>query len=310
MMKFLYNRINIVFLAALALSALALTIFCRTPLSKKSLDQARVVQKSHKKQFTGYKAVIYDLNGVLVKISKMGMAHEIGFKDTMFYYLFDCENKNDLQQKLFDTLAALGGYDQDPHAPCGELGNKMPKLMCDWMNGRMTNPQEELVHINQGIEQLKQEGFFKNNREYRVMKNMINALFHPSKLNKHRKPIKPMLKLVNQINQKGTCTQCVLSNWDGPSFQDFLTTKTGKALTCVIDKKNIVISADIACNKPHPDAFCHIMKSLDLDACECIFIDDQYENVQAARKLGMVGIQVKDKNYKAVKEELKRLKVL
>lgn len=263
-----------------------------------------------KKEFTGYKAVIYDLNGVLVKIQKMGVATEIGLGDTMFYYLLDCKDRSDVQRRLFETLAAIDGYEQCPHAPCGEAGEPMPALMCRWMDGTMKDPQQELVRINQKIDQLKQQNFFKSNREYRVIKNTINTMFHPSTLNKHRKPIKPMLSLIQEITRQSTCKQCVLSNWDGPSFKDFLTTKTGKALTSVIDEKDIVISADIHCNKPHPDAFKHVMACYGLDACECIFIDDQLENVQAARKLGMVGIQAKDKNYKEIRKELKRLGIL
>ncbi len=267
-------------------------------------------KSAQNKEFNGYKAVIYDLNGVLVKINKMGIAQEIGFKDTMFYYLLDCKDKADVQRRLFETLATLDGYENSPHTPCGESGEPMPKIMCRWMNGDMKDPQQELVRINQKIEQLKQEGFFKNNREHRVIKNTINTMFHPSQLNKHRKPIKPMLKIVQEITDHGTCKQCVLSNWDEPSFKDFLTTKTGKALTDVIAEKDIVISAQIKCNKPHPDAFGHVMDCNGLAACECIFIDDQLENVEAARKLGMVGIQVKDNNYKEVKKELKKLNVL
>ena len=84
----------------------------------------------------------------------------------------------------------------------------------------------------------------------------------------------------------------------------------GHALKQVIDTNDMIASALIRYNKPHPQAYLYIINLHGFDPSECVFIDDQLENVVAARKLGMIGLHVKDKNYKEIRRQLEALGVL
>ena len=51
----------------------------------------------------------------------------------------------------------------------------------------------------------------------------------------------------------------------------------------------IFFSADFDCIKPDEEIYLKFFKEFSLDPCECYFIDDRADNVEAGRKLGMEG---------------------
>ncbi len=258
------------------------------------------------------KAVIYDLHGVLSKIDNLGVAGEIGFMDAVFYHLFDATKFSGIEQRLLATLEAIGGKQEphDGHVVCNGHLKPLPKLMCRWMDGSFDALAEKPVMMAQ-LKHLYCTGFFKNSREYRVLRNLITCMFfEPHRLNKHKKPIQEMLAIAKEIQCKGKHRQFLLSNIDKLGFADLLTCKMGHLLKQVIAEKDLIASAHIGYNKPHPNAYLHIVNLHGFRPEECVFLDDQLENVLAASKLGMVGIHVKDKNYKDVRKQLVALGVL
>ncbi len=258
------------------------------------------------------KAVIYDYHGVLSKIDNLGVAGEIGFFNTVFYHLFDTKQHEGLEDRLLQTLEALGGTQvpRDGHIVRNGHLKALPQLMCRWMDGSF-DPMAEKPTIMTDLKKLYDNKFFKNKREYHVMRNLITCMFfEPHRLNKHKQPIKEMIAMASAIKKQGKCQQFLLSNIDALGFKDLLKIEMGATLKSVIDEKNLFTSADIGYNKPHPNAYQHILKVHGLKASECVFIDDQLENVKAARDLGMIGIHVQDKNYKRVRKQLKVLGVL
>lgn len=261
---------------------------------------------------TPIKAVIYDLHGVLSKIDNLGVAGEIGFWDAAFYNLFDATKFSGIEQRLFKTLEAIGGVQDavDGHLVCNGHSKPLPNLMCRWMDGSF-NAAVEKPFIMAELKRLYCAGFFKNNREYRVLRNLIICMFfQPKRLNKHKKPIKDMIKIAYDIKKNGKHRQFLLSNIDALGFADLLTSEMGHTLKRVIPEKNLIASAHIGYNKPHPKAYLHILNLHNLKPEECVFIDDQRENIVAARKIGMIGLQVKDKNYKKIRNQLSALGVL
>lgn len=258
------------------------------------------------------KAVIYDLHGVLSKIDHVGVAQEIGFFDAVFYHLFDKPAYISHEKRLHQTLVAISGTQQpvDGHVVLNNDLEQLPELMCRWMDGRF-DPVAEKPFIMGALKQLYCTGFFKNSREYRVIRNLIICMFfQPKRLNKHKKPIKQMLKMAQDIKAGGKHRQFLLSNIDALCFADLKNSQMGHALKQVIDTNDMIASALIRYNKPHPQAYLYIINLHGFDPSECVFIDDQLENVVAARKLGMIGLHVKDKNYKEIRRQLEALGVL
>jgi FMN phosphatase YigB (HAD superfamily) len=54
--------------------------------------------------------------------------------------------------------------------------------------------------------------------------------------------------------------------------------------------RGIVISGDIKLMKPEREIFEHLLEKFALDAGDCVFIDDNLPNIEAARSLGMQAI--------------------
>jgi len=56
----------------------------------------------------------------------------------------------------------------------------------------------------------------------------------------------------------------------------------------------IVISGEVRMRKPSPEIFHHALDVLGLEASQCVFIDDIEANIEAAERLGMVGLHHTD----------------
>jgi putative hydrolase of the HAD superfamily len=72
--------------------------------------------------------------------------------------------------------------------------------------------------------------------------------------------------------------------------------------------KGIVVSADIKLVKPDPKIYGYLLNKFNLIPKETVFIDDLLDNVVAARKMGIVGIQFTD--LASCKNELKLLNII
>ena len=59
--------------------------------------------------------------------------------------------------------------------------------------------------------------------------------------------------------------------------------------------------------KPEKEIYLDLINKLNLDAEECIFIDDLEKNVIGAKKIGIKGIQYK--NHENLLKELRKLSV-
>ena len=57
--------------------------------------------------------------------------------------------------------------------------------------------------------------------------------------------------------------------------------------------------------KPDREIYEYLLKKYDLEAQECVFLDDRLENVEGARKVGMKGILFE--NYEQAWAELEEM---
>lgn len=95
------------------------------------------------------------------------------------------------------------------------------------------------------------------------------------------------IAIVTQLHQQGYPLYG-LTNWSAETFPYAL--KNFPFLNCFND---IVVSGQIRAVKPETKIFQALLQRNDLDANDCIFIDDNLENVSAGQALGMAGIHFK-----------------
>ena len=101
------------------------------------------------------------------------------------------------------------------------------------------------------------------------------------------RPRRRMQELVRKLKSRGYCVY-YLSNIP-EDVLDFLTERDLKGLF-----DGGVASCDVHINKPDPRIYQALLDKYSLRASECVFIDDNLANVQAAFALGFAGIQMKD----------------
>jgi HAD superfamily hydrolase (TIGR01509 family) len=250
--------------------------------------------------------IMWDLGGTLVDVNRMLFAGELGTIDAALYFIFDAGfDKNKIQARLFEILEILGGAQEgaNEHKCTYGAGMYLPKIMALWVAGAFDeNPEAFVQDLEDGVDQLYEEGFFINKREYRIVRKAMRAMFAPEIMAQYQELIKPMYKLLERINHDvHTCM--ILSNWDAASFEIFINSPCGKKLTQYIDPKNIVISGAIGLNKPHPSFFEYVLYTYKLDPANCIFIDNDAANCATARSCGIHAINFTG-NVKHVEQEL------
>lgn len=260
------------------------------------------------------KIIVWDLNGVLLETSRFGMAREIGLPGIILDTLIGGNAK----KTMFNFLTTSFG----PQAPANPFepehtwyyamgdGLPLPEIWCQNMKG--LSGKEIIAQANK-----KSRSFFSSQRERKVIRNLMHAIFDPTILSKHLNPIPKAVKLLKMVACVPTNTCMILSNLAADVFTELLKKPNSHTLFQHIAPEHRIISGNIGMMKPYANIYEYlIQKLIMLDirfadpvflAQECIFIDDQWENVLAARKLGITSIWFNDKDYKNLACQLKLL---
>lgn len=256
--------------------------------------------------------IIWDLGDALVYVSYLGMATKIGLPELAWYQLFEAKERGQIQNMLFDVLEEYGGKQEGPDQEKSyhTAHRPLPKVFHDWLAGKISNPEKLVKKIHKKINQLYGAGYFKSNLEYRVAKNGVAAMFNPEALIANTYVCKEALEIVQEIALTGIHQQTILSNWDGVSYEDFKASPAGIELSRYFNMDAVIISGLVKLMKPQVNIFDYCLEKTKIPVENWIFIDDQQENVDAARRYGITAIQVKNHNFKQLRKELKALGVL
>lgn len=256
--------------------------------------------------------VMWDLGDTLIAVSKASMVMHIGLGNCAWYHMRHTKEKDQLQNLLFDVLEEYGGGQKgEKHEMSYHTGHRpLPQIMCDWLAGKIKDPKRLVRKIHKKIDLLHEENYFKNNLEYKIVKNAIASMFDPEILVKCTYVLKEALEIIEEIAQKGVHQQTILSNLDHISFEVLKNSSAGHELSRYFNMDSIVISGLVDCIKPHPDIFDICLERYNLPAEQILLIDDQKENVAGARRNGFMGIQIKNHDFKQLRKELEEIGIL
>lgn len=249
------------------------------------------------------KNIVWDLSGTLFRPSDIYLTEQQK-KHTKLIFLMWAGHKvpSEVEQYALDILYKLGRQ-RVPKEKIIRLhtGEPVPKLVCSWLEGKISSKQAQEQAI---------EGYYKNISKFnlpieteQLVKTMLELFFDPVLLSDCMAPIPESLALVRYCFEK-KFEQYVLSNWDTESFNILYKSKNGQEVFQYFKPDNIVISADIGALKPRPRIFIYFFQKYNLDPKSCLFIDDQQENIEAAKKYGMNGILYNLKNIDLIKQFL------
>jgi FMN phosphatase YigB (HAD superfamily) len=259
--------------------------------------------------------VIWDLGDVLFKQGKWGIARHIGLFTIADYIVRDLQLPwITVKPILFDIFSSLETPQEKltDRAPMHD-GSRMPLIVCQWQAGLKTGA--ELIELLQKkVEELANKGYFVSGREKKVIWSSIQAMFDPAVLGQYTYALPDGIRLLHECatardaTGKKKHTMAILSNWDRESF--LITRARHSDIFSYFHESHIVISGTCGFYKPQEDIFTYCLKRLGAQPHECIFIDDQKVNTDAAQRLGMRALQLVNKNYTHLRAELVRMGIL
>lgn len=250
--------------------------------------------------------IIFDLGGVLLDTSYLGMVRHIGIKQILCYTLFEQKNPKNLLFKILGHLEKQFNIPKNIVAiqACDQNGNNLPQIFVEWQKGTISSSE-----ILQATEKmlLEEPHLFSSAIECETARAIMQSIFNPDIFVQEQKIIRGSLKLVKKCIKKGHKVY-VLSNWDPESFS-IIRKKYHMLFDCF---NGIVVSGNVGMVKPDPEIFQYLLEKYNLNPQECVFIDDQSENVAAARNAGICAIRCTRKwngkpNIKRIKKKLKTI---
>ena len=247
------------------------------------------------------KNIIWDCGNVLFKPDKFSMTYyEIGIGSILWHMVTDLQNPQLLQQKSFYILSNIPSLTQGVtlYGPNKAL---LPLTMVDWLSGQ-EHPLSIIEKAEAVIEDLSTEEYFASEQEVELIRRIIKAIFTPDILAAYTQPIPGAVKLVTECARNG-CQQFIASNWDEYSFDILYNSEHGQKIFQHISQENIFISGTCKQVKPHQSFYQLLVEAYDFDFEDCIFIDDQLENVEAARAYGITSYWF-DGDYKKLRKHL------
>ncbi len=235
---------------------------------------------------------IFDIGGVLIDTDKIKSFSALGYTSVLNYFIHLRRGPGAIKDKFYEVLhrvAKANKINQRPGKTIirDDTGKPLPRLMCLWLKGAMTCQQLRtmiLECINNN------PNWFDHPAEQQVVRNLVTMVFTPEEFIKTRKFHKKGIEFVKKCKREGHQVY-ILSNWDPESFE--LLKKQRPEFFALFD--GIVISGNAGSCKPSKKIYKTLLKKYNLNPRDCWFIDDQKENIVAARKHKICSIWCKKK---------------
>lgn len=145
-----------------------------------------------------------------------------------------------------------------------------------------------------------------NNSAREIVKGAVRCLL-PENLVKIQEVNPKILELVRACKQANNCELLILSNWDKESCDRLIADKP--ELFENFERHKITFSGNTGFMKPEPEIYNYVTDKFNLDPADCILIDDQSENIAAARAAGWVNSFVHT-DAESTKAELLKLGII
>lgn len=264
------------------------------------------------------KVIIFDLNNVLFTTSRWGMAREIG----LWKLIINKLGGGDIKKSVFTFLEQAFGK-QEPYNPSDQPdslayamgdGIILPQIWCDNMCGALSS--DEL--IKQCMKKIN--AYFPHGNERKLIKKFIKKVFNPAVFADNTSPIEQGAALLVQCAEQKDTTIMILSNLAADTFDALYKKTESRIIFDHVKPENLIISGKVGMLKPDPALYELVRKRLiALDSRftdpyflsqNCVFIDDQFENIVGARKAGIPSLWLTDGDYTKLREELKVLDVI
>lgn len=225
--------------------------------------------------------IIFDLGGVIFETSKSSQRSiflpTILKNPSILYYLL---TGFDTKKEFFAILERVPTKTTDP---VYNNGQRMPQVFNDWMTGSSSLPELKRATYEQ-INLSSHPAAMKN-----LFYNVADFIFDTDSIVASMTPVTTMINLLKELKNAGYRVY-ILSNWDPFSFPKVKEKYAELFSYC----DGIVVSGEENMSKPNPLLFQTLLERYSLNPQQCLFIDDEPYNVQAARELHIHAIEHTD----------------
>lgn len=259
------------------------------------------------------RVIIFDLNGVLITENKSAIASEIGYSYIIKYCIGHMKIPH-IRQLMYKTLEQIDGAQTSSELVFDDKDTSpLPQVMVELEKGQITYQKIMLRLANLACVPSYQKIFISRWEQW-FIERVIRVALDPVNLAQCVKIIPKGLALVKKCAEARDASGnlknelYILSNMDPQSFELIKIYK--KELFCNFKPQNIYISGYMGRVKPEKAIYETMLKESGNSAQDCVFIDDQKENVEAAAACGLHALHLQHANYKALEIELQKLDVL
>ncbi len=216
--------------------------------------------------------IICDLGGVLLETNTFMAARSIGLGSMQWWVM---RHWQDPRKAFMASLGSVEPFTKHEIAQYDEYGYKMPGIMCDWLKGVV--PAKAI--LDRIKKSLHGEEFFNA---------FADTVFEPTVLARTQYIPHAARLFVHDCLKKGYHLY-ILSNWDLESFNVL---RCGRFHDFFALFDGVVLSSECGILKPTNGIFDYFLKKFNIKPETCFFIDNQEENIRAARDLGIQGSTV------------------
>ena len=251
------------------------------------------------------KMVIFDLDGVLLETSRGGITkHILGSVGLggMISFAFDSIRGHNPKEHMFQFLDEIDASDDSdiPYKATDPSGGTIPNIMSRWLAGTPGYDSAHVIqHINANINE-----YINSKKQRRSMRAIAEGIFDPDVRSHNTHALKSGNTLLKQLQRDYTCEFAILSNYDTTCFAHVYNKPELQPTFSRFSPERIFISADMRRIKPDPMIYYMLCESCGIDPSECLFIDDQAANVEAARNMGMKAVLFDPKHIKRTYKEI------
>lgn len=261
------------------------------------------------------KHIIFDLSDTLIRISRLKAVRELGFWDA---FTFIVHNMHHPKTLIYDSLYDILNHDEhktvsnNSYTPLDGRGKPVPLLMQEWFKGEKTSQQL----ADQVQDLIENYTHFTGTSHKKMVRDTLAWLFDPQRYADSMKPIDDAVELledcVDAKNADGSARNdaWILSNFDTETLKYLYQNKRNQPIFKHIPWDHIFISGLMGIVKPDPQIFIRFLQQTKFNPSDCIFIDNQPENIVSARFVGMQAIWLQDADYESVEKQLQSLGAL
>lgn len=264
---------------------------------------------------------IFDANDTILYFSRaVAMGKQVSDSDfTKSFIAYSIETKQNpyatykhAQNRAYDVMHNYCKKNNDNTlTSCFDGDKQMPVLMAQMLRGDYSELAGQL-HARLAIDLFNKERKFISSNERIVISKIIHLMFCSNALTELIYPFEDTLKVIKklskEVDQDGNKKHqiFVLSNMQNEVYEKMKTHKPLKKLFKYIPESHWIISGKIKMIKPNNDIFEYVINTFNLNVNNCVFVDDQKENIDAAEKLGFKVIHCTG-NRKNIIKQLKAI---